>query len=518
MPDNLSANDLQRWLTSLGAKNPHASDKDIEFFTSAYRQDSRGYHDDSHRSEMGSGKLSHELRQQLPHDFMPVASALKAISGQGHDLAYLHVDGMVDPAQALHPTVKDKLGELIQVEARPEGFAVQLSEAGKSDRTTAIVYAAFGADRDGTVLHNKAGNELVSALATAKWMESKGVPEKHIAAMATTVAATFPFQSAGPSEAHPHPDGYMGTLAAQLEKTNETFGLELSAQEIDHCIHTAVDLANQDVSTFFKPDFAKVVHNGLLMRMEESPELRGNSPSHTVQDMLSAFEPGFYGLLKDPDFPIKPENISHHYKGYPDAATHQSRIDQIYTNIDRALAFNQAKTVGIGLVAAIAAAAGEPNTSAPELAVSKLWPADNAPQGELKAEPSDPILAALKNRGTGDAGKFDGEKSPISAFIYEKAGQEGIDRLHSQIDKKTFNNPADAKEYFASVAREIGAGNMRTILAELQVATLHNDDDRQMRGSEKRFSALDKLGNSDTLRQLDERERASAKPRPGRGV
>jgi|GEM_PF-2654476 len=187
-----------------------------------------------------------------------------------------------------------------------------------------------------TVTEENGANEFLSALTKAKFLESKGVEIKYIAAICACIAATW-FQPLKHSDAFPEGDHYMQELASRLRKLN----INLNEEEIDAIMYIATLVSNHDVGSFIG-SWQNMLEDFFKINQEFQPQR--NNPSYTSQQAFDDSNYGIYAPIKDGK--INPGFILHKYKNTPKPSEFEGNKSKLIVNIDYAILYLTAQKIG----------------------------------------------------------------------------------------------------------------------------------------------------------------------------
>jgi hypothetical protein len=525
------------YLTQLGATRPEVTQLDVESIQLSYDQapSFRYFHGPGHGSFVGQPDAPPILMEQLSDRFtQQEAQAVLAIAGLFHDVAYKHVDVLPDGTRVWPSVLANRIQEYAQhsteyTDTNVRRFRTQLTERGREDAATRMVAHIFGVGEDG-IIHNQGGNEFDSALAAAKFLESKGTPPKHIVAVVSAIAATVPFKPAvGQGEQGQITDGHMGELAARVQTANLT--LEGTTYQPDwtdtnDIMFLSVHLANRDISPFIRNDnFPQLISGGQSLRAEEIPELRPGGET-TIRALGRAGWLGrsvglLYGGLAGSSQPVSAADVPHFYirrdgrgrplnaeHSYPPYEIYQQSVANTERNARMATLFFQSHEAGVLTAASIAALIGEPDAPVPGIVHSRRWDANAVPQGatfdHLDEDEMTVYAELMYGAHQADVSVAVTQRSPIGGLILGSAGREGVARLSARIQEirdagaaannlDPFSEPETARTFVRELITTIGPDNFRTLLGELaRVARYYQDDPDH--GAPDREARLWRLG------------------------
>lgn len=486
----ITEDQLTTWLIRLGVENPVVTEEDIAFFNAPYQPDARSYHDAQHQQNMANTELSDALKAKLAPVDAELAAAMRGIVGHGHDLVYMQVDyGQPETDAGIHQQVWKRLRQpdsaepvagqasdasLLRVN-RFDDFHISIPEAHRNDAIIQLVATLFGVGDDG-IARKDGANEFASALAVAKFLESKAVPIAHIAGITQMIAGTIPFRADERTDTVPHNEGYMGVLADRLTQALQKAGESETPEFVQAMTFLTVDTANRDVESFWKAGDAQLaafITGGLKLDREANPHLREGK--HSIAEMLAATGPGFYGRILAGEIAGLPENIAHSYQGFTGqtdadgAPLSQPQLVAAATaRLQVATDYLKAKKVGVAVVAAVAAMADEPDASLTTYAPYQSFAA-KLPEDIVKAHPdADIVLKLLDSRGEGmGVPGYTITESPTAAVVYRAAGKEQTLQLYEQIKDTTSFDAKSAEAFLQAVGQAVGGVALNIVLQEL---------------------------------------------------
>jgi hypothetical protein len=516
---------LESHLKAMGAPDPHVTTEDVDSFRNCYDQSpqNRAYHGVGHSVDMGQEDLPSDLTGRLRYITPEEAKATAAFAGLLHDAAYKHVDVIDDTGRRAWPSsLVQHIGDQATYRRNIEDGAVvyrtyittplQTEELSNEQRATQVLGDIIGVS-DGTIAHNKGGNEFDSALAAAQYLTRQEIPERVVIAADACIAATVPFRPALHVDEHGVvTDGHMGELAGRVHAALVETG---AVPEEDAWGYTndimliSVHLANRDVRNFIEPNnFAAVVHGGRGVKMEEVPELRNrvsNIGELARSANLQRSAPLLYGWLGEEEgkpTQVPAENVPHVYiprdaggammgldKAYPPLPIYGEAVENTRTNARMANTYFTTHELSINLVRAVAALIDEPYAPVPGIVNAGLWPEQPVTATSELNEEDGAIYAELQYaKGQQKIDEATPARSPIAAVMFGILGSEGTAALSQYLhnvqaeaethgDLDPLADPVNAKQYVAKVRADIGEDAFGAILYQLErVATYYQDD------------------------------------------
>lgn len=511
------AETITRHLTHLGAERPTVTETEATSIRDCYTGPHRFYHGPDHGAFVGQPSIPESvapLPEGEPYD--PAAGRLSdrvtrewaesvnAVAGLWHDAAYKHVDEQDSQGtSAWSEGVSNLINDVARYErTEVDGKAVYrtyLTEAGAADAVTQMVAHIFKVGPDG-IIHNQGGNEFDSALAAAKFLESKGADAKTMVTAVAGIAATIPFRPALGEDAEGRlTDGHMGDLA-HLVKTAQLHGYQADWQDVNDIMHLSVTLANRDIAPFIRSyNLEEVIHNGRGVKLEEIRVLRERVetlPQLVESADRTASAPLLYEWIGSGEGPVPAANVPHIYiprdadgnildasAAYPPLPVYEAAVHNAATNSRLSSTYFKAHEAGITLAAAIATSVGEPDAMVPGFVGSIYWSFSSMPQGpQFDALTSDETRLSdvmMYGKGQGNLDPAVPSRSPIGGTIFGSLGTQGVEDLSDRIQQirdqakadgieSPFSNPDIARDFLREVVERIGTVNARTIFTELQ--------------------------------------------------
>lgn len=380
--------------------------------------------------------MSYSARQfhTLDHvfGFLDGADAVTTLAAIFHDLVYRDVDGGVPP----------ELDELLSAYAvfPDSGPPVLKVDAAKGSWESALCLALFGEEfRPGEKLA-KGANEFLSALAMALLLKDK-LPAKVIAAVAACIEATIPFR--GPDGAGRSP---AEALRIGLGNAARTGLLDATADELDGMVFRAVAFANADVRDFKLEDTVRFLSNTWKLLPELNEALRQPGTYSVVQyrvalDKMRRF---FLALPRD--------RIFHSFRGTPAEEELAGFRRRAATNLERGVAYLEAKLLVIAVLEAIAKLTGGdapvalflgdlPTPGRPTESLMEYLP--GKPEASAK-DLADPVYRLLKD-GRLDDTSFDLKNSPLALYLRSRLPAEGQAAAVAAMDEYFAGKRSDAE-------------------------------------------------------------------------
>lgn len=390
-----------------------------------------------HESMSGRGRNFHSVQ----HVFDVAGDSddrLLVLAALFHDTVYYQVDGGL-------PIQQQRWIASAIVEHGPCVSLAPFDPA--ADRRLALVARVFGFSA-GQTLDPLAGlNEFLSALLAARCL-GEALPLPVLAEFCACIEGTIPFRAADA-------DGCSAAelLYARLVEVDRDFGLQLGEQRLMQAVHRAVELANRDVGNFAHEEVAWFLDNTWNMLPESNLPLRldGVYSIGEFQLALKKME-GFFGFLD-------PQVVFGSFRDQPAPDELQAMTDGARQNLVFGRAYLRAKLAGVTLLAALAEKTGGD-------APMSLFMGDLPGHGYVPMRLEDQLVPAtdfapgcqprvyeLLAVGRRSESKFDLRNSPLSAYLYARMGDPGVDRALACADHPMTAEHAQA--YLDAIPRDV---------------------------------------------------------------
>ncbi|NET55912.1 MAG: hypothetical protein F6K47_07000 [Symploca sp. SIO2E6] len=364
--------------------------------------------------------------------------AIEILAGLFHDIVYVQVDGSINFnfTYYLAPFFREEGGKL----------SIRDTAELPNDSTFEMVAAVFGFV-PGQVLSPFAGqNEFLSAVVAAKALESFFSPSL-IVQLTACIEATIPFRPLSESGLTPSE-----VLYQHLKSTNEQFNLQLTDEEIRQTLKQSVRVTNRDVGSFAHPSSAVFLANTWNLLPETNHNLQ-KTGSYTVRDYRIAIQKmtGFMNFLK-------PKTIFQHFQGEPDDKTYHSLVEQAKKNLEIGRLYLESKLITNTILEALSLRLGQDISLAimmgelPDSGYSLGRLGDSFPNLIKPYQPTNPIekeVCSLLNVGRSSGGNYDLKTSPLTAFVVNFIGFDGIRQLREQ-SNKFFQGTISSEDFLAS--------------------------------------------------------------------
>jgi hypothetical protein len=363
--------------------------------------------------------------------------AIEVLAALFHDIVYVQIDGSVNfnLTYYLAPFIEEKKGQL---------YIREQDEC--ADSTFLMVAALFGLV-PGQALSPLAGqNEFLSAVVAAKVLEPLLKPS-FIFEIAACIEATIPFRSTSESGLSP-----CELLYQRLQSVSEQFELQLTEEEIIQTVKRGVRVANRDVGGFAYLNSAVFLADTWRLLPETNHNLH-KSGSYTVRDYRIAIQKmsGFMNFLK-------PELVFRQFQGEPDDQTYQGMVEQARKNIEVARLYLESKLVANAILEALSLRLGQDVSLAimmgelPDSGFSVGRLGDSFPSLLNPFQPSTAIegeVLHLLEKGRDNDATYDLKTSPLTTFVVQYIGFDGIRRLHER-SQEFFQGIISSEDFLAS--------------------------------------------------------------------
>ncbi len=386
----------------------------------------------------------------------------------GHDVVYYQYDkgiaSLVTPVLSPYVSHSKESGQIFGRPALIDTFTPN-QEAIERDNIASLVYDIFG-DREAsngqaTYKASQAklgadGNELLSALYTAKMMERMGASAQDIAVVAAMIAATVPFKAQADFE----------KLHDRLMIANQVHNLGFSDDELHDAMQGAAYVANIDVGNFSAPEIRHVAQGTVALIPENAEVMRLGCPKPYpyAKSLLGSI--AFLSGMANEENGMSYRNIYHGYGEYmaDEMKAHYDHVTK--NNLEANILELQAKYAGAMLVAALdcITESGAESYTLRDFVKDVKYPVNGSPFPEGSTHHQ--IYSFLKDgRGFEDVGEFDIDQSPVAALLFAATG----DRIASLCDdikkyeRSDFTDKDDARAFVQMVAEKIGSDGRQVV-------------------------------------------------------
>lgn len=513
---------LLRQLRNIGLFRAVVTDNDVQNIHWCYEQkpQKRFYHNGIHGAFVGQEEAPVKLLSKLSSRFLPhKAKSILSLAGLFHDTAYKHIDELDEgenTSRAWPTVLKKKIIEFVKyTKSKKDGKAIYhtwLEEREREDPVTKMVAHVFGVGDNG-IIHNQGGNEFDSAMAAAKFLETKGALPGDILAVVVAIALTIPFKEAATRDENGNiiGDGHMQVMVDRLKSLkikfkNSNIPYQPDYEVINDVMLMGVHLSNRDISPFVRPDnFPGVIAGGRDIKKEEVPELR-DVPTNIEELVRSAglerSAPYLYQGLGGSETPVPPDNVPHFYiprdkhgnleidKAYPPIDVYEEAVKITQRNANLAAMFFKSHEAGIALAASLATLIGEPRAPVPGFVESRIWNEDAVASGKIFEELTEDerVLyeVLLYGKEQKDIDSATTARSPIGGMLFGSLGTKGMDDLSLYIQsvrntaknkgegyrytENPFSDPVVAKEYIEMVKDCIGITHLTQEFNDFEAA------------------------------------------------
>ncbi len=359
-----------------------------------------------------------------------------------HDIIYYQVD------DGLPPLLRDTL--LPYLESSVDGLKIK-SHIPEENTLAHICLEIFQFQPGQTLPLYNGLNEFLSALVAVHKLKAY-LPFKDLLAMIICVEGTIPFRKRD-QEGRTR----FEALEARVQDINESRNLELTQDEIETWIKSAVFLANQDVENFSDKDVGRFLDNTWKL----IPETNGAVKKANVFSLTNYRE----ALRKTKKFleSLDGNYVFHQYKDFPDDETYEHISKQAARNLEVACEYMKAKILSIGIIEALALQTGG---DAPiSMFIGDLRDARASQDVEraedyLPAVHQEPHLhydadvLKLLEFGRASHLSFDMQNAPISYYVYASLGGEKME-AYSQLAEQMFDQKLSCADFLAKIDHEV---------------------------------------------------------------
>jgi len=335
-----------------------------------------------------------------------------------HDCIYYHVDGEFSARQS------EKLkGAVISKESSANCILPKAAD----DELLQIVMSIFGFEEGQELTPFSGLNEYLSAVVAVRELGDL-LSRRHLAEIACCIEATIPFRPTTEEIGTP-----MDRLFLKMMRTNETFKLEMTTDDVVVAVQQAAILANNDVGNFGTEDRGWFLDNTWSLLPESNAPLRHHYLFTVEEFQLAVFKMhGFFGFLK-------PTAIFQSFRGVPCEKEIQNKIVNATRNIEVGHRYIAAKLLSISVLAAIAELTGGdapvsmfmgdlPSRSCVSIRLASLIPTLDETAVEKEGKCDMEVYDLLLN-GRKSESSFDIRQSPLAAYFHGYMGDASIDEV-----------------------------------------------------------------------------------------
>lgn len=344
-----------------------------------------------------------------------------------HDVVYVQVDGALD----------DRIARILDGAIHHERGRYRLGDVDALEEPVVHQVAQVFGLVPGQELSPFAGlNEFASALVAARQVGPL-LPLGSVIAMAACIEATIPFR--GPDQ---RGQGPYDRLAERLRRLD---GRPLDDAMVTEAVTRAVRVANSDVGNFGDPDPARFLDHTWNLLPETNPALQMPT-AYSIRQYRVALQQMEVFLST-----LGAEQVFHRWGGVPDEATYRELVARASINLGVGVRYLRVKLYTATILESLAMASGgdaplelfagpiprpgvdavrvDRHLPAEATAVSERaapgdpWSADTSPANPA----ADPRLLALFVTGRAHDSSFDLRASPLSAFLYRRIGEAGLE-------------------------------------------------------------------------------------------
>lgn len=346
----------------------------------------------------------------------PFTEPLQVLACLFHDMVYYQVDN------GFHPHTKKIAKNYIQVIDSQVVIMPKLSDL---PTWWFILLDIFGFKVGDKPSIYGGLNEFLSAVVALHGL-SPYLTVEQLIKIACCIEATIPFR--GIDE---HGDSNFEITERRLTQIALSYNLDISKEYIDEIIHASVAVSNTDVGNFAFSNTADFLDNTWLLIYE------GNTNLKNAENFSYSTTGYRESLMKTEAFfkNLKPRNIFHQYKDVPTHIECARLTHQAQRNIAIAREYLAAKLCSATLFEALALETGGDVPLA--LLIGGIR-SDRAEEDMEHAEdylpalnshekmPGNPKVLEILTVGRNEDGGFDMRRSPLTAYLYEMIGAQGI--------------------------------------------------------------------------------------------
>jgi len=346
-------------------------------------------------------------------DLADNVGALEALAAIFHDAVYHQVDGGLPGQLQAH------LADVIETQDDTIRLAPFNAD---DDPLRALTIDLFGFKPQQELSPYGGLNEFLSALLALRVLSSL-LPMPVLAKIAACIEGTIPFRSHAPDG-----EDVSESLLERLRKANVRFNLGLSEQGLVDTLHSAVALANRDVSNFASDDSAHFLDNTWMLLPETNGSLRPGNV-YTVREYRIAIQ-RMEGFLRS----LKPERVFRTFRGRPGPEELARITEKAAFNLRIACSYLRAKLITAYFIEAVADLTGGDapialfmgdlphRTRVRSIRFEDYLPAEPSIQADDTLSDVHRLLSEGRAREVG----FDLKNSPLASFFYRGLGESGM--------------------------------------------------------------------------------------------
>jgi hypothetical protein len=344
------------------------------------------------------------------------------LSALFHDCVYHNIDGGLSDIQKVF------LQGVLLVEDKEDGPpALKVHPDSTADKLLSLVIQIYGFVPGQELTPMTGLNEFLSAVIAVRELEFL-LPLPSLARIACCIEATIPFR--------PDIDGKSCSerLYERMLKASSDFSLNMSDNDCVVAVQQAAILSNEDVGNFGSEDQLWFLDNTWSLLPESNEALR-KQYLYTVKDFqFAVFKmTGFFGFLK-------PTVVFQQFHGVPPDEEMNRLTNNCRRNLEVGKKYVAAKLLSISVLAAFAELTGG---DAPISLFMGDLPSrhhvsrrleDALPQAKTTPhEGCDEVVYNILAHGRRSETAFDVRQSPLAAYFYSFLGDEGVEKILSDI-------------------------------------------------------------------------------------
>ncbi len=364
-----------------------------------------------HKAMTVQARNYHNLEHVL--QLVEPGNPIRTLAALFHDIVYYQVD------LGFLPEILEVIGPFIHQDG--SRFSL-VGPAAESDRLFRLACEAFALPLDTEISPSMGLNEFLSAVVMNKKLGGL-VPDVLMLKMDICIEATIPFRGKTSDGRNT-----FDLVYERMIEINQRWGFEMSSEEIDAAISTAVEMANCDVDSFAESSPAGFLQNTWKLLPEMNIPLRARNV-YTIREYREALQrlEMFFKF-------VDPETVFHHYKGVPTEDVFQGMVTRARHNIGVGQVYLRYKLLTQAILESLAEESGGdaplslfmgdiPEESKTERLEDYLPRVEDPPWLNLN-----PALYELLAVGRQDQPGFDLNISPLTLFVYRTLPPDEIER------------------------------------------------------------------------------------------